>query len=91
MSNAAPTGTRERVLNLSDPGLIIATWVRGFLPFRRTSFLRVLAGVDDGGNRFRSRMPALDGSLTHSAVEHRDWVDIGVWPHTALDCESNTV
>src|SRR5437868_5432300 len=43
--------------------------------------------VDDGRNRFRSRHACR--WMAHSQVrqsEHRDWVDIGLWPRTALDC-----
>src|ERR1700688_2177086 len=85
-----PTGTRERVLNLSDPRTnhrnlgFEDSCLSGAPPSFSRRFGQV---VDDGGNRFRSRHACR--WMAHSQVrqsEHRDWVDIGVWPRTALDC-----
>jgi len=86
----SPTGTRERVLNLSDPRTdhrnlgFEDTCFSGAPPSFSRRFGQV---VDDGGNRFRSRHACR--WMAHSQVrqfEHRDWIDIGVWPRTALDC-----
>src|ERR1700691_3003865 len=85
-----PTGTRERVLNLSDPRTDHLNL--GFEDSRLSgappSFSRRFGQVvDDGSNRFRFRHACR--WMAHSQVwqsEHRDWVDIGVCPCTALDC-----
>src|SRR5271154_2481590 len=89
------TGPRERVLNLSDPRTdhrnlgLPNPCISGAPP----SFSRRFGQVaDDGGNRFRFRHAC--GWMAHSQVrqsEHRDWLDVGVWPRTALIAESNTV
>src|ERR1700687_2765095 len=84
-----PTGTLERVLNLSNPRTDHRTL--GFedscLSGAPPSFSRRFGQVvDDGGNRFCSRHACR--WMAHSQVrqsEHRDCVDIGVWPNTALD------
>src|SRR5580698_4181956 len=84
------TGTRERVLSLSDPR--IDHRYLGFedscLSGAATSSSRRFGQVtDDGGNRFRSRHACR--WMAHKQVrqpEHRGWFDIGVWPRTALDC-----
>src|ERR1700723_3946690 len=85
-----PPGARQRILNISDP----RTDHRylGFedsgLSDAATSFSRCFGSVaDDGGNRFRFRHAC--GRMAHSQVgqsEDRGWLDVGVWPRTALDC-----
>src|SRR5277367_6038827 len=84
------TGTRERVLNLSDPRTdhrnlgLPNPCISGAPP----SFSRRFGQVaDDGGNRFRLRHAC--GWMAHSQVrqsEYRYWLDVGVRPRTALNC-----
>src|SRR6266478_4693400 len=90
-----PTGTRERVLNLSDPRTDHCNlgFENSCLSGAPPSFSRRFGQVvDDGGHRVHSRHARR--RMAHSEVrqsEHRDWVDIGVWPRAALIAESNTV
>jgi hypothetical protein len=85
-----PTGTRERILNLCHPRTDhrYLGFEDSCLSGAATSFsCRFGQVADDGGNRFRFRHAC--GWMAHSQVrqsEHRDWVDVGVWRRTALDC-----